>query len=266
MDADLAELLSIARRAALASIAALALACGATREDALAGCRADPALEADCDALLESKAVLAGTAALNWSVDTPLASWDGITVSDSPPRVTALELSGRGLTGSIPSQLATLTALTRLHLRDNPLTGCVPNALWSVAERDLAYLGLISCVRPPRMPNGPVGAGTWCLSDNGRFKFGPTLVIDVEPGREIRWASTIYAQPSSSSGPVTGTLWFVLVDVETGHQFAYDAYTAAEATPDDLKLSREGGEAVVAFVERITRSARIESIRCGDTS
>lgn len=252
--------------AALAGIAALALACGATREDAPAGCGADPALAADCDALLESAAILAGTAALNWSVEAPLASWDGITVSGSPPRVTALELHGRGLTGSIPPQLATLTALTRLHLRDNPLTGCVPNALWSVAERDLAYLGLTSCVRPQRMPNEPVGAGTWCLGDNGRFGFGPTLVIDVEPGREIRWASTIYAQPPEDERPFTGVLWFMLVDVETGHEFAYDAYTAEEATPDDLMLSREGGEAVVAFVERITRSARIESIWCGDTS
>ena len=252
--------------AALAGIAALALACGATREDAPAGCGADAALAADCDALLEGKAMLAGTAALNWSVDAPLASWDGITVSGSPPRVTALELSGRGLTGSIPPQLANLTALTRLHLKDNPLTGCVPNALWSVAERDLTYLGLTSCVRPSRMPNEPVGAGTWCLSDNGRFAFGPTLVIDVEPGREIRWASTIYAQPPEDEGSFTGTLWFMLVDVETGHEFAYDAYTAAEATPDDLMLSRESGEAVVAFVERITRSARIENIWCGDRS
>ena len=253
--------------AALAGIAALALACGATREDAPAGCGADPALAADCDALLESAAILAGTAALNWSVDAPLASWDGITVSGSPPRVTALELSGRGLTGSIPPQLATLTALTRLHLKHNPLTGCVPNALWSVEDRDLAYLDLTSCVRPQRMPRWqPVGAGTWCLNDYGPFDHGASLVIDVGSGREIRWASTIYAQPPEDERPFTGVLWFALVDVETGHAFAYDAYTAEEATPDDLMLSREGGEAVVAFVERITRSARLESIWCEDTS
>lgn len=251
--------------AALAGIAALALACGSTREDAPEGCAVDPALAADCDALLESRAILAGTAALNWSVDAPLAAWDGVTVSGSPPRVTALELSGRGLTGSIPPRLANLTALTRLHLKDNPLTGCVPNALWSVAERDLGYLGLTSCVRPSRMPGWqPVGAGTWCLSDHGRFDSGPSLVIDVGPGREIRWASTIYATPiPDDEGRVTGSLLFQLVDVETGYEFAYDAYTAARATPDDLLLSREGGEAVTAFVERITRSARIEPIWCG---
>lgn len=251
--------------AALAGIAALALACGATREDAPEGCAADPALAADCDALLEGKPMLAGTAALNWSAEAPLAAWDGVTVSGSPPRVTALELSGRGLTGSIPPRLANLTALTRLHLKDNPLTGCVPNALWSVAEHDLGYLHLTSCVRPSRMPRWqPVGAGTWCLSDHGRFDSGPSLVIDVEPGREIRWVSTILANATpDAEGRVTGVLWFQLVDVETGYEFAYDGDTAARSTRDDLLLSREGGEAAAAFVERITRSARIEPVWCG---
>ena len=100
-----------------------------------------PGLVADCDALLRAKAVLEGDGtALNWSVDLALTSWDGVSVSSAPSRVTELNLSRRGLTGSIPPQLGSLTNLERLDLHRNQLTGSIPTQLGSLSN--LQYLNL----------------------------------------------------------------------------------------------------------------------------
>ena len=84
----------------------------------------------DCEALLESRGVLARTTALDWSADRPITSWDGITVEDG--RVTRVELPSRGLGGSIPPSLGGLTNLRALNLADNALAGEIPKALLSV--------------------------------------------------------------------------------------------------------------------------------------
>ena len=43
-------------------------------------------LVSDCDALLAVKDTLAGTASLNWSADTSIASWEGLTLLGTPER------------------------------------------------------------------------------------------------------------------------------------------------------------------------------------
>ena len=48
----------------------------------------NPGLVEDCETLLGLKAELAGTATLNWSATTAIASWDGVSVSGTPLRVT----------------------------------------------------------------------------------------------------------------------------------------------------------------------------------
>ena len=40
----------------------------------------NPGLVSDCEALLAARDTLAGDATLNWSADTPIADWDGITL------------------------------------------------------------------------------------------------------------------------------------------------------------------------------------------
>ena len=52
----------------------------------------NPGLVSDCEALLASRDTLAGDATLNWSADTPIADWDGITLEGTPQRVTELQL------------------------------------------------------------------------------------------------------------------------------------------------------------------------------
>ena len=55
-----------------------------------------------------------------WCSDTPLCKWMGVTVDETTGRVTELQLKGCGLKGYLPPELAFLTALETLDLRDNP--------------------------------------------------------------------------------------------------------------------------------------------------
>ncbi|MDE0120858.1 MAG: hypothetical protein OXS33_03885 [bacterium] len=86
----------------------------------------DPAaLSDDCTTLLGLMDTLRGTASLNWSNTLSMTSWDGITVTGS--RVTALDLSSRQLTGTIPAALNSLTGLETLWLHTNQLSGSIPD-------------------------------------------------------------------------------------------------------------------------------------------
>ena len=135
----------------------------------------------DCEALLAAKDTLRGTATLNWSASTAIASWDGITTGGTPSRVTKVELSNESLTGTIPAELGSLFELTTLKLNTNSLTGtiptelglldnleeiklsgnqltgCIPVALEGVATSDLSSLNLLYC--SPPAPQG-LSAGT----------------------------------------------------------------------------------------------------------
>ena len=130
------------------------------------------ALVHDCEVLLNAKAAVAGAATLNWNEDTAIVSWDGVTTGGAPERITGLALASRGLSGSIPADLGSLSALTTLtlagnsltgaippelgllrnltevRLSGNPLTGCIPVALEAVATSDLGALSLPYCSPP----------------------------------------------------------------------------------------------------------------------
>ena len=102
----------------------------------------NPALVADCDALLAVRDALAGDEMLNWSASTPIANWNGIDISGTPQRVTLLYLVRQRLTGIIPPELGTLTGLNQLALVDNQLTGPIPPELGNLTS--LTQLALFS--------------------------------------------------------------------------------------------------------------------------
>ena len=113
----------------------------------------DPAvnagLVADCETLLAVQHPLAGTAALNWSADLAIRSWDGVEVTGTPSRVTSLRLVYKGLSGSLPSELGSLSNLTRLELFANDLTGSLPSELGNLSNLTTLLLGTLPSARTP---------------------------------------------------------------------------------------------------------------------
>ena len=106
-------------------------------------------LVSDCGMLLAARDTLAGTAALNWSADTPIADWTGVVLGETSGRVTEILLGSIGLDGKIPKQLGSLANLQSLDLSDNKLTGTIPTELGSLANLQELYLGgnlLTGCV------------------------------------------------------------------------------------------------------------------------
>ena len=99
----------------------------------------NPGLVSDCEALLAAGDELAGSAALSWSAGTPIAEWEGVTVSGTPGRVTRLYLRDRGLTGTMAPELGRLTGLERLYLHDNKLAGTIPD-LGGLAKLERLWL------------------------------------------------------------------------------------------------------------------------------
>ncbi len=100
----------------------------------------NPGLVADCDVLLAARGTLAGAATLNWSPNTPIATWDGVNLGGLPQRVRLLRLPGVGLNGTIPSGLGNLADLRILDLSRNQLGGTIPSELGDLSNLVSLYL------------------------------------------------------------------------------------------------------------------------------
>ena len=99
----------------------------------------DPHLVQECSILLDSKYILSAEPPLNWSAEVPMEDWEGVTLGTSPPGVTGLSLTERGLTGRIPAELGNLHGLEDLTLTANSLTGWIPSFsyLWNLESLQL---------------------------------------------------------------------------------------------------------------------------------
>ena len=100
----------------------------------------NPELVADCEVLLSARDTLAGTATLNWSENTAITEWEGITLDNALTWVDAIDLASQNLSGTIPSELGDLTNLTGLHLFVNQLSGPIPPELGDLSNLTYLYL------------------------------------------------------------------------------------------------------------------------------
>ena len=97
-------------------------------------------IQFDSEVLLSARDKLAGDAALNWSADIPIPSWDGVTVGGKPRRVTRLILSERQLSGTIPPELGVLSRLAQLDFHGNRLSGPIPPELGHLSNLEALQL------------------------------------------------------------------------------------------------------------------------------
>ena len=224
----------------------------------------NPGLMRDCQTLLAAKDTLRGTGTLNWSVDTDIGSWDGVTVEGTPQRVTKLKLANKGLTGMIPEDLEKLDALTELRLSGNSLTGCIPEGLKDVTTNDLSSLNLLYCTPAPGAPTaGTVGetsvplswtavpntskyrveyregtVGSWTVDDESIITTSHT-VDELQCGTEYQFrlsaygSGTTYAaawsDPSEALAATTGTCASPVFDEAS---YAFDVAEDAEVNDD----------------------------------
>lgn len=75
----------------------------------------------------------------NWGTDQPLSEWYGVNYWDG--HVRGLSLQSNGLTGTLPDELAQLTALESLYLGFNQLSGNLPESMASLQNLKYLYLG-----------------------------------------------------------------------------------------------------------------------------
>ncbi len=102
----------------------------------------------DCQTLLDSKDILAGTSdhLSSWTTSSALGSWAGIGRSGFiSSGVNVLNLNsnqtgGRKLPGSIPSYLGDLSELVTLELSNNALTGSIPPELGDLSKLEDFFL------------------------------------------------------------------------------------------------------------------------------
>lgn len=184
----------------------------------------NPGLVKDCATLLSIRPTIDPEHWLGWSANyaiTNIEFWRGVRVSGSPSRVTSLDLnssylaeplsgtlpskigdldaltylniagngtssrSGNGLTGSLPSELGKLSNLTELDLSGNRLTGSIPSKLGDLSKLrtlDLAYNELNGSV--PSSLGGISGLATLRIGYNRLTGCIPTsLRSAINPAR-----------------------------------------------------------------------------------
>ena len=144
---------------------------------------ANPGLLADCGALLDAMDILKGTGGfLNWNKDVAINNWDGVSLSGSPSRVTALRIGRNRLRGELSPHLGKLSKLETLALSGNRLNGAIPAELGNLVE--LEYLSLsdnrLSGVIPVELGGLTTNLEYLYLGGNGLIGCIPAALREVE--------------------------------------------------------------------------------------
>ena len=168
----------------------------------------NPGLASDCETLLSLKDSLRGTATLNWSTDTPIASWNGITVGGSPQRVTKVKLQKKGLSGYIPAEIGSLAMLGELWLYTNTLTGTIPPEMGNLSN--LSWLLLANNKLSGQIPealNNLTLDRLWLQKNSftGCVPYNLTLTREYKVDRGLAACAPPSGSSTPTPTPVAGT-------------------------------------------------------------
>ncbi len=204
-------------------------------------------LEEDCNDLLTAKEYLRGTATLNWSDSLPIENWERVTRSETPLRVTELNLGNKGLNGTIPSELGQLDRLKKLRLGSNSLTGGIPTELNSLLRTDEFYLN-----------SNRLSGEIPVLSDLGR-ELGSTAVIYFRLGnneltgdiQNVQLPTERMKELDLSNNSLTGDPSVFLESIQGSIQYGPSGLT-------NIRLSQNSFDTCIplSFVEELNERAK----------
>ena len=97
------------------------------------------------ESLFEAASGSGWTQSNGWLEDEDLGMWHGVR-TDSIGRVFSLDLSGNGLSGSVPNALGLLTHMKELRIGNSELVGRLPASLTNVPLEEFDYRGTELCV------------------------------------------------------------------------------------------------------------------------
>ncbi|PPR88687.1 hypothetical protein GOBAR_AA31997 [Gossypium barbadense] len=77
----------------------------------------------------------------NWSASAPVCNWFGVSCGSKHRRVTALNLTGLGLVGTLPPHIGNLSFLSFLRIRNNSFRGKLPVQLSNLHRLKISNFG-----------------------------------------------------------------------------------------------------------------------------
>ncbi|KAF5465085.1 hypothetical protein F2P56_015116 [Juglans regia] len=148
------------------------------------------------DAAVMSKLLAAlKPAPSGWSATTSCCDWKNVKC-DSSNRVTSINLASKSISGTLPSDLGSLTQLTSLSLQHNSFSGPLPS-LANLSFLEHVYLDQNDFTSiPPDIFQGLTSLQTFSLDDNSNL---PTWTIPTELTQATSLV-TFYASNASVYG------------------------------------------------------------------
>ncbi len=130
-------------------------------------------LVSDCEVLLAARDILAGSSRLNWSADTSIRNWDGVTigylVSTHEARVFGIILDELGLNGKLPSSLGSLLVVEQLNLSGNQLSGPIPPELGQLSSLKVLSLNDNQLTGPVPLELGNLVSLEWLFLEGNQL-------------------------------------------------------------------------------------------------
>lgn len=76
----------------------------------------------------------------NWTSETSVCSWKGVTCDSRHNRVTELDVSDMGLVGTIPPEIGNLSSLVSLEMTGNSFHGHIPLSIFNMSSLEIVSL------------------------------------------------------------------------------------------------------------------------------